>query len=139
MSSRAEEKILVPRRTGLEKFSFAKFLNQKCPKFTLDFILIFASQSNLTSFWYLQANQTILLFPFLFVPSFCVILSEEYFSRRASLPSIVDIPFEYDRNPDTNDFDEKIHIHRYKDFYFVSQKTLLQILFLPRFNKVASE
>ena len=78
-------------------------------------------------------------FFFLFVPSFCVILSEEYFSRRASLPSIVDIPFEYDRNPDTNDFDEKIHIHRYKDFYFVSQKTLLQILFLPRFNKFASE
>jgi hypothetical protein len=117
----------VPRRAGLEKFSFAAVLNQTYLEFTLDFILIFASQSNY------------FLFPHLFVPSFCVILSKEYFSRRASLPSIVDIPFEYDRNPDTNDFDEKIHIHRYKDFYFVSQKTLLQILFLPRFNKVASE
>lgn len=117
----------MPRRAGFEKFSFAAVLNQTYPEFTFDFILIFASQSNY------------FLFPFLFVPSFCVILSKEYFSRRASLPSIVDIPFEYDRNPDTNDFDEKIHIHRYKDFYFVSQKTLLQILFLPRFNKVASE
>ena len=117
----------MPGRTGLEKFSFAAVLNQTYLEFTLDFVLIFASRSNY------------FLFPFLFVPSFCVILSKEYFSRRASLPSIVDIPFEYDHNPDTNDFDEKIHIYRHKGFYFVSQKTLLQILFLPRYNEVVSE
>jgi hypothetical protein len=107
----------IPNRIGLAHFDFDEVLKQVYPKSPLGFVQIFISQFNQ-------------FYPFLFLsePSFCVNLLEEYFSRKASLPSIVDIPFEYDHNPDTNDLDEQIHKHRYKDFYFVSHKTLILIL-----------